>query len=88
MNQDELRELVLPMANAALQELMAINAQKPYTNTEYERASHVLDATLMLYTQGDEEYAQALRLASLDTSKSPRYYAIMWTREDLIEHFS
>jgi hypothetical protein len=87
MNQDELQEFVLPMVDAAYQEMMAVNAQEPYTHEEYERTSRVFGAALLLYTQGDEEYALALRLAFYDSGESLEYYTTQWSREELIRLF-
>jgi hypothetical protein len=85
MNTEELAEVMMPLIDGAYQEMMAINSQHPYTHSEYERARRVFESAIMVFTNGDKPYAEALEMAFGDSGESMWHYTTGWTRQELVE---
>ena len=78
-----------PMENVdnAFVAMMKANAAEPYVHAEYERCSRILNAYIMIYAEGDADYAYAIREAFLDSHESLAYYVLAFGKESLMSMF-
>lgn len=68
--------------------MLEVNSEIPYVHAEYERHSRLLKAALVIYTNGDMHYAEALYMALIDSGESVEYYAKNgWDRDNLVARF-
>ncbi len=74
----------LTIVDKHFQEMMAANAAEPYVHAEYERCDRMASAALVLLTKGDQEWANALRLAFTDSNEPIEYYIRNWSRDALV----
>lgn len=61
-------------------DVMAANGASPYVHEEYDRCDRVLCAALMLLTNGDKPYADALRYWLTDSGENINHYLTKWSR--------
>jgi hypothetical protein len=75
--------------DAAYAAMMDANAATPYVSAEYERCDRVLRAELILFTNGDQPWADTLRAALTDSGEEIMYYIdnSEWPRESLMYRF-
>jgi hypothetical protein len=72
--------------NAAWRSILSANAAEPYDHAEYERRTRVAKGLLIAFTDGDQEYADALMNAFHDSNENVEWY-LQWTRDELTYNF-
>jgi hypothetical protein len=74
---------MIPVVDQCYADMMTANAATPYSHEEYDRCESVLRAALVMLTNGDQPYANALREALSDSGEEINYYLTKWTRNVL-----
>lgn len=73
------------LVDTAQADVLKANMAQPYNHNEYERCSRVLDAALVVFANGDVDYANALRNHLLDSGEEVMYYVERFDRETIME---
>jgi hypothetical protein len=75
-----INQAMIPVVDQCFANVMAANAAEPYSHEEYDRCDRVLCAALVMLTNGDAPYANALRYWLTDSGEAISYYLTKWTR--------
>ena len=67
----------------AWQSILEANGAQPYDHAEYERRVRVAKGLLIAFTEGDQDYADALMNAFHDSNEDMDWY-LGWTRDELV----
>lgn len=83
------KKLLEAACDKAHADMMAVNGGTPYVHAEYYRHERLLKAALMLWTDGDAPYAEALFDAYVDSNEDLEWYTRRsgFSRDDLVQHF-
>lgn len=73
------------VVDQAHDDLMKANMAEPYNHGEYERCERVLNAALVVFANGDADYANALRNCLLDSGEEVMSYVNRFDRSYLME---
>jgi hypothetical protein len=85
----EKQQLVSMIEKAlAARYVAATREDADYNHGEYERWQNVSMGLILAFVDGDENYAQALELAWLDSQESIGWYLSEWSRNELVSHFN
>jgi|SRR5687768_2010483 len=74
------------LVDQAYQGTVDANLATPYNHSEYERCERVLKAALVVFANGDMDYANALRNLLLDSGEEIMYYVNTYSREENLEY--
>jgi hypothetical protein len=72
--------------NAAWRSILTANATEPYNHAEYERCTRVAKGLLIAFTDGDQEYADALMNAFHESNETLEWY-LGYTRDALVRYY-
>lgn len=77
------------VADEEFAQTLVANAAVPYDHEEYERHRKMACAALLLLTDGDEDYAEALEQAFHDSNEKMAWYLrdLGWSRDDMVVRF-
>lgn len=73
------------MVDQAQVDLMSANSAYPYNTSEYGRCERILSAALVVFANGDADYANALRNCLLDSGEEITYYVNTFSRVEIME---
>lgn len=81
------QENLAALIDSCFQDVLAANAAEPYSSAAYDLADTRFEAAVLLYTDDDFEYAEALLEAIRDSMENMHWYTTQWTRDQLVYHF-
>jgi hypothetical protein len=66
--------------------MLEANLAEPYIHADYDRQERLLKAALLLFTEGDADYAEAIYDNVITSGETAEWLTETYSRQDLIEN--